>query len=494
MGNSLGRRKFFLLRIAILSLWLIMTGLLIRRHYWAPKAEEIGFSSLKQASDIREEWMGIYFHGEKVGYAVSALKRNGDQLETYEHALMHLTILGTNQRIESRLRACIDNDFRLRSFDFHLLSGPARFRLEGILAGRTLRLTTHSGKSKVRSTVSLFSVPYVTTSIGPFLRRCTLEVGKEFSLPLFDPATLGNSEMKVRVVSKETIVHLGKPAEVYKLLEVFQGIETRAWVSLTGELLREEGPLGLSLVRESQEIALSGEWRKGNSQDLANATAIAVNKPIHDARSTSMLRIRLSNVALKDLELTGGRQARDGDILEVHKERPGSWKTFVLPYQGVAHRQYLQATRMVESSDPRIRDAAASIAKGANDAEEVVRKLVGWVYRNVEKRPVASVPSAVEVLELKAGDCNEHTALYSALSRALGIPTRICVGIVYLEGRFYYHSWPEVFLGDWLAVDPTFDQFPADATHVRLVIGELSDQVRILQVIGQMKVEILEYS
>ena len=31
-----------------------------------------------------------------------------------------------------------------------------------------------------------------------------------------------------------------------------------------------------------------------------------------------------------------------------------------------------------------------------------------------------SVPSAVQVLETLAGDCNEHTVLYVALARALG--------------------------------------------------------------------------
>src|SRR2546430_8966554 len=49
-------------------------------------------------------------------------------------------------------------------------------------------------------------------------------------------------------------------------------------------------------------------------------------------------------------------------------------------------------------------------------------------------------------------------------------------GLVYLDGRFYYHAWPEVWLRDWVAVDPTLDQFPADATHLRFVVGGLADR------------------
>ena len=90
------------------------------------------------------------------------------------------------------------------------------------------------------------------------------------------------------------------------------------------------------------------------------------------------------------------------------------------------------------------------------------------------------------MLRTRVGDCNEHTALYVAMARAAGIPARIAVGLVYVHGAFYYHAWPEVYLrrgrggGLWLPVDPTFNQFPADATHLRLARGGLDRQAAIL--------------
>jgi hypothetical protein len=109
-----------------------------------------------------------------------------------------------------------------------------------------------------------------------------------------------------------------------------------------------------------------------------------------------------------------------------------------------------------------------------------------------------SLPSALEVLRTRVGDCNEHTALYVALARAAGIPARIAVGLVHLRGAFYYHAWAEVFLatnggrGRWLAVDPTLDQFPADLTHVRLARGGLDKQAAILGVRGRLEMSVLE--
>ena len=90
------------------------------------------------------------------------------------------------------------------------------------------------------------------------------------------------------------------------------------------------------------------------------------------------------------------------------------------------------------------------------------------------------------------GDCNEHSVLYAALARAAGLPTRVAAGIVYLDGAFLYHAWNEVWLGErWVAVDPTFDQFPADATHIKLVEGGPEVHDRLLQVIGRLSVDIL---
>jgi hypothetical protein len=83
------------------------------------------------------------------------------------------------------------------------------------------------------------------------------------------------------------------------------------------------------------------------------------------------------------------------------------------------------------------------------------------------------------------------------MARALGIPARISVGLVFVRGAFYYHAWPEVYLdegsrGLWLPVDPTLNEFPADATHVRLARGGLDRQTAILPLVGRLKMTVLD--
>ena len=145
-----------------------------------------------------------------------------------------------------------------------------------------------------------------------------------------------------------------------------------------------------------------------------------------------------------------------------------------------------------------MRAEAARALEGVTDRRAQVERLTRHVNGLLEKKPTVSLPSALEVLRTRVGDCNEHTALYVALARAAGIPSRIAVGLAAVRNAFYYHAWPEVYIDDgdgrglWLPVDPTFNQYPADATHLRLARGGLDQQVAILPLIGRLKMTVLD--
>src|SRR5262249_38507983 len=185
-----------------------------------------------------------------------------------------------------------------------------------------------------------------------------------------------------------------------------------------------------------------------------------------------------------------------GDVLELRDPqglKPGAADSDLKPA--------LAAETFIESDAPEIVAEAAKAVNGVTGARARAERLTRYVNALLDKKPTVSLPSAREVLRTKVGDCNEHTALYVAMARAAGIPSRIAVGLVYVRGvrgAFYYHAWPEVSLsessgrGMWLPVDPTFNQFPADGTHIRLARGGLSKQAAILPLIGRIKITVLE--
>ena len=126
-----------------------------------------------------------------------------------------------------------------------------------------------------------------------------------------------------------------------------------------------------------------------------------------------------------------------------------------------------------------------------------VRKIVHWLYRNIESEYRMTIPSAVEILHEKRGDCNEHATLMAALCRSVGIPTKICSGLVFDGGKFYYHAWNEVLLKNdppyWFPVDTVFGGLFVDATHIKLTEGDLDQQVGLTKLIGTLKVEVLAF-
>jgi len=190
-----------------------------------------------------------------------------------------------------------------------------------------------------------------------------------------------------------------------------------------------------------------------------------------------------------------GRQRMHEGVLEIEKEKIPAHPSYPLGQHVFTSewRGFLDPEFNIESRDKEILEAVQLIVGDDRNAVSVTRKMVQWVYRHVEKKPVLSIPSALEVLRTRAGDCNEHATLLTALLRAAGIPARLSIGLVYTRDKFYYHAWTEAYLGEWVSMDATLDQMPADASHIKLLEGNLDKQVQIAGLIGELKVQILDY-
>ena len=79
--------------------------------------------------------------------------------------------------------------------------------------------------------------------------------------------------------------------------------------------------------------------------------------------------------------------------------------------------------------------------------------------------------AANEVADNLSGDCTEHSVLAAAMCRAVGIPSRVVIGLVYVkkETGFGFHMWVEVYVNQrWVAIDPTWKQSTVDAAHIKI--------------------------
>jgi hypothetical protein len=275
-------------------------------------------------------------------------------------------------------------------------------------------------------------------------------------------------------------------------------------------------PGGITIKRMAYEIAFEN-WRRargssgasaraaagagGGSRaasvgDILEGTAIAAGA-LPGASLSRSLRVRLSGTTLDGFDLQGGRQQLKGNELVISRESDAvldaDW-SLAARSAGFNARfgPELREEPLLQVNDPQIVALAVRIAGNSRDPRVVAERINRWVHDSLEKAITISVPNATQVLRTRRGDCNEHTQLFTALARAVGIPTRIATGVAYVNGKFYYHAWPEVRLRDWVAVDPTFGQFPADAAHLRFVRGGLTRQGELLRLVGTLRIEVLD--
>ena len=495
--NPIGRGKI-ILQMGIVLTWGIMMALLVERTFIKPQALRISPTLAKEGIKSGEEWWGVYWKGEKIGFALTGQEAKGRKIWVKERLWLKLTLLGIPQNVEQALEYQMDENLSLEFFTFSLQSGLFPLQVSGRMEdraagqGKTLRMKITSGGREQVQVMNLPETPYLLGQTKLYLLAQGLEKGRRYRIPAFDPTSLRPAEMIAEVEGTETLKIGGEERELYRVRQEFRGIVAKSWMDRNGQIWKEESPMGLALMRESKRMAMHQNWSPGKTADLIALTAIPVNREIPNPRSVRFLRVRLQSASLKGLGIEGDRQRRRGDEIVVRKEEfpPRASDPQGLPWE--IKQEALLPTPFIQSDNPEIQHKARTIVEGVKDPAEQVKRIAAWVYKELEKRPVVSIPSALEVLHQMMGDCNEHAVLFTALVRAMGIPARMQAGIIYQEGKFFYHAWAQVYLGSWISVDPTLNQIPADATHLRLVTGDLEPQLDLVKVIGRLKVEVME--
>lgn len=498
--------------VAVLAVWLCIVGWHVRREYFRPAAERMAMGARELAPGAH--WFVIRMNGVAIGVATSSLDTLPDGYRFNDQVTLDVPALGELHRSYARTEIRLGPSLDLRTFAFSLESAIGRFAVTGEAEGDTaVSVVIDAGggpqTSRMETTGGLLLDAALTLRMAA---AGELRVGNEFTTHVFDPSSMSEREVEIHVVEAGTIVvsdsarlEQGRwiatvmdTVPVWRVDQKFGGVSITNWVDGDGQIVRAESPLGFTIDREYYELAQQ-EWRSGSAASmtegygaLIEGTAIAANVDVREIDAQPRLAVRLRNVDVAGFDLEGGRQQLRGDTLFITVESLAGAQSYELPYTGGGDvTAELESTPLIQADDPRIRAMAEQIAAGATDAADVARRLNEWVYDALDKDITMSVPSALQVLDARRGDCNEHTVLYVALARSLGLPTRTAVGLVHLRGTFYYHAWPEVWLGEWVAVDPTLGQYPADASHLRFLIGGLARQVELIRLIGRLDLEVL---
>ncbi|HET9439008.1 MAG TPA: transglutaminase-like domain-containing protein [Longimicrobiales bacterium] len=496
----------------ILIVWSGIVGWHIKREYFKPDAVVL-------AEGARGLAPGSYYYvvrmnGAAIGFARSRFDTLSTGFVFEDNIILEVPAMDTVHRAIAATRIKLGPSLELQDFTFELTSEIGRFNVAGTMrADSTLELLLRAGGRTQKSTIRADRLLMLDAAVPLRLAAANqLQVGKTITTRVFDPSTMSDRESLLSITGRDTmivpdsarwdgskfVVTRYDTIPVWRVEQSVGSIKVGNWIDEDGHLVKAESPLGFTLERTAFELA-DQEWKQAAGTRayasgygaVIEQTAIASNVDVRNIAAADRLRVRLVGVELEGFDLAGGRQQLNGDTLTINRENASALRAgYTLPYRaGGAPAAELDASPLIQSDDPRIIATARRIVGNTTDPVLAARKLNDWVYRTLDKDITLSVPSALQVLDAKQGDCNEHTVLFVALARAVGLPARTAVGLVTVRGRFYYHAWPEVYFNGWVAVDPTLGQYPADASHLRFLVGGLARQVELIRLIGRLQLE-----
>ncbi len=435
---------------------------------------------------------GMYLGDDKIGYTIMDITPKAEGYILKEELVMKVGMIGEERSMEVSSVYTLDREYRLQKFTFQLDTYTQSFSSSGEVGDNTLSYRVKTGGKETENKMNLSGDLYVPQSIPLVVAAGRISQ----PISVFDPTMLAVNEAEVTILDDR--------GDSIKYKTEILGAQSVTWVDGDGAVIRSDEPMGVKVLRESrEEVERFGE----KSPEILSMFSIPAGMAIKNPRECVYLK------AIVDgrFKVTQ-RQKVYGDTLIVEAIYPDIQviKRYPLPLFGCSctktHRvpeelkRYLEATPLIQTNDSDIRSTSKRIVRGAKDDWEKVVKITHWVSQNIEDCPSATIPSALDVLKTLKGDCNEHATLFCALSRAAGIPSDISVGVVYMKGNFYYHAWNKAWIstsndegGMWIEVDPTFNQTTADATHITLEEGGLKDWAKIMDLVGNIKIKVIEY-
>ena len=492
--------------IAVLAAWVLSLGWLVKREVFRPTGARLAAAAMAVAPG------GLFYRlavgGQQVGYSSTTIDTLPDQIRVENVFVLDVPALGTLHRTTARSTTMLSRALRLQTVEATFDGDMGQFAVHGRVLGDTVLSIAIVSEGDSQMTRIPLQGPVTLPTLLP-LRLAfggELRSGRSYTARLFDPLLLTGRDVTARVAAESTLVVSDSDSttmtwvpEHFDTVRAFRidhdanGVPTSSWIDAQGRIVLATSKSAGDQEFEMERAAFEVVYENFKKRDTARvARASASPRPGEIVPLTALV----AGLGGDPPERARMRVRRNGrDTLEIVQAAALQAHTapYRLPSRDTALARWLAPEPLIQSHDPRIAAQARRIIERERSPARVAELLTHWVHGTLHRATpqAGSVPSAEKVLETARGDCNEAATLFVALARSTGLPARTVAGLIYLNGRFYYHAWAEVYLNDWIAVDPTFDQFPADAAHIRIATGGLARQVELVPLIGRLKLEVL---
>jgi hypothetical protein len=471
------------------------------------------------APAAKESWIGMYFNGTKMGYTriqtEPARFRGKAATKMTSTSVAKIALLGNTVEQNTSTTTYTDSSSRPIYQEYKLTSNGSTTNIKAEYLPGKIVCTIDSGGGPSKREITVPPGAKLVGDSSTPTQGSKLKAGQKETFYALEPLTVQLLKIEVEVKGEERVTLNGLPYQALRVAASTPfGIVT-SWETKEGELLKGEMSLGIAMYREEKARALNlkstaPKFAAASApapsstaykpSDFAQGTAIVVDKPIKEPRKATDLRLAVSGIDDPALVLSDERQqgtptAGRGSAydIRIRSIKFDANQSATLPFGDPALKPQLASAPYLETEDPNIQATAKELRGTDTNAYRVADRIRRWVHSNMKADYTIGVPrSCAEIFNKRRGVCRDYATLYAGLARAAGIPTRVVGGIVYAEGKFFYHAWAESWVGQWVAFDPTMDAEVVDATHVKFAQGDVTDMYKFAGLIGRLKVNVVE--
>lgn len=476
---------------------------------------------LTGAAPTTESWDAVYLAGSKIGHTqtwVEPVKDRGrDLLRVRIKTELNSKRLQDQATTKVEYGSIETLDGKVLRLDTRIVASEQEMRVYGDVVAGKMKLIIEGGGQRQEEII-----PWSDEVRGPYapeqsLVRQPIKAGETRELKMFMPAVNKICEVTLTAGHREDVPLGGGVNRSLLRVDQTTRCEGKArpeadqtfWVDAGGQVLKAKSDImgGMVVFRTTREGALAKD-ASGIPYDQITSSVIKIKHKIVRPGATRDVRYR---VTLKDEDPT---EVIPTDRRQSFASTKGSKKNEAIlivktagPEAGAAGDEkadpvYLRPNALITSHDNRVIELAAKAVGNATDPWEKSKRIENWVAQNLrDKNFSIAFASASEVARNLSGDCTEHGVLVAAMCRASGVPSRVVVGLVYVEhlGGFGFHLWNEVYVNRrWVAIDATFEQDTVDSVHIKLSDASLDGVspyetfLPIVRVFGKMTLDPIE--
>ena len=449
-----------------------------------------------------DAYFGLYIGGKKVGSLHSYLKAT-PRIELGFALDATVGSMGQQANItmqETRFFSTANG--QLDSLHFEQRAPTGSVIVNGRRRGRLFAMTIRLGGAERRHEAPLEEtlqdnlVPWLMAGGGT---RPPEPVGSTRLVHHLDPTSGQSLQAQVRVEKIEPRMVGGLPSQLTTVTTDYSDLSVREQSVYDGQaqLLRTQVG-GFFEARREEESVAKANVAPG---DLLLDAVVKTPQPLGDVERARALELALTG--LNDIGLPASprqqvfrtptdvrlRLARDAAVPPALKLSAAKKRHATEPNE-VSHAR--QPSDFIQSDAPALQAFARTCTVGKTTAASAIEALVGCVRGRLHSEYVPAFSNALEAFHSGRGDCTEHSVLFVALARAIGLPSRVAVGFAYWPpgNGFGWHAWAEVYVdGRWVSVDPTWAQAVADVSHVKVADGDPLSQMRVVMVLGQVQIQ-----